>query len=145
MIELNPRLSAFLFALSFYGEDPRNGQADKDMVAQFLKATTYPNPTADGVPWCSAFLVWIYKTVGIKTGANAAAASWLTFGSHVDQPQMGDIVVLGWPVGAVANHHVGLFVREVANGIYILAGNQNNEVDIALWKKADVLEYRRGA
>jgi len=38
---------------------------------------------------------------------------------------------------------VGIFIREVANDIYVLAGNQDNTVDIALWKKADVISYRR--
>ena len=51
--------------------------------------------------------------------------------------------MLEYPLGTAKGHHVGFYIREVENGIYILAGNQDNTVDIALWKKADVLQYRR--
>ena len=136
---------AVLAALLMYGESPIAGpQANKQVLA-FLAATSYPKGSSDEVPWCSAFLVWIFQQCGLKTSATAAALSWMQFGSQVTEPVIGDVVVLAWPVGAPVHYHVGLFIREVANGIYILAGNQDNTVDIALWKKADVLGYRRGA
>jgi len=134
-----------LAALEFYGESPIAGPQANEQIVAFLDTTTYPKGHSDEVPWCSAFLVYLFQKCGIATQANAAAVSWLNFGEKQSEPQLGDVVVLGWPVGAVANHHVGLFIREVQNGIYILAGNQNNTVDIALWKKADVLGYQRGA
>ena len=136
---------AVLAALLMYGESPIAGPKANQHLLDFLAATSYPKGTSDEVPWCSAFLVWIFQQCGIKTNATAAAISWLGFGSQISEPVIGDVVVLGWPVSGPINHHVGLFIREVADGIYILAGNQDNTVDIALWKKQDVLGYRRGA
>lgn len=132
-----------LAALSFYGEKPIAGPGTNEQIVAFLKATTYPDPASDEIPWCSAFLVWIFQQCGIATPANAAAISWMKYSVPTDQPRLGDVVVLEWHDAQGVHRHVGLFVREVLNGIYILAGNQDGTVDIALWKKRAVLSYRR--
>lgn len=129
-------------ALSFYGETPLAGTMSNPQIVAFLESCGLPASAQDETPWCSAFLVWIFQQCCIDTPANAAAISWLNFSTHTDEPKLGDVVVLGWPKEAPTNHHVGLFVREVLGGIYVLAGNQDNKVDIALWKKEDVLSYR---
>lgn len=134
--------SPLAFALSFYGETPIPGAMDNQQIVAYLEACGLPPGTHDEVPWCSAFLVWCFQQACVATPANAAARSWLNFSTATDQPKLGDVVVLAWPPDAPEHAHVGLFIREVANGIYILAGNQNNTVDISLWKKADVLSYR---
>ena len=138
MIPRNPIIAA----LALYGESPVPGPNANPQILAFLDATTYPENGSDEVPWCSAFLVWIFQQCGIQTTANAAALSWMTFGVDTDQPQLGDIVVLGWPQPTPVNHHVGIFIREKAEVVYILAGNQHNEVDIVAWRKQDVLSYR---
>lgn len=137
--------SPLLLALSFYGETPLAGPAANQQIVDFLKATTYPDPQSDEIPWCSAFLVWIFKQSGLDTPADASAISWLKYSEPTDQPRLGDVVVLEWSDAKGQHRHVGLFIREVLNGIYILGGNQNNTVDIDLWKKTAVLSYRRYA
>lgn len=132
-----------LAALSFYGETPIAGPMANEQILEFIRATSYPPNTSDEVPWCSAFLVWIFRECEIETPANAAAISWLKYSHHVDQPRLGDIVVLGWPQEKPVHHHVGIFIREKADVVYVLAGNQNNEVDICAWRKRSVLSYRQ--
>lgn len=140
-----PQNSPLLLALSFYGETPISGSAANPTILDFIRATSYPAGVSDEVPWCSAFLVWIFQQCSVATPANAAALSWMNYSEHTDSPSIGDIVVLGWPKENPTSHHVGLFIREKANVVYILAGNQNNEVDIVAWRKSDVLSYRRYA
>jgi uncharacterized protein (TIGR02594 family) len=132
-----------LVALTFYGEKPIPGYQSNPHIIEFLKATSYPDASSDEVPWCSAFLVWIFQQCGIATSANAAALSWLTYSVSTDQPSLGDVVVLGWPQEKPVSHHVGLFIRETPNLVYVLAGNQNDEVDICAWRKRSVLSYRK--
>ena len=132
-----------LVALSYWGEKPIAGQENDPAIVEFLEATTYPGPDTDEVPWCSAFLVWCFKQCNMEVAANAAALSWLNVGEQVTEPVLSDIVVLEYPLGTKKGHHVGFFIRENANGIFVLAGNQDNTVDIKLWQKADVLQYRR--
>jgi uncharacterized protein (TIGR02594 family) len=126
-------------ALSFWGERPISGKNANAQILKFISATTYPDHTSDEVPWCSAFLVWIFKECGIKTPANAAALSWINYSVPTDQPSIGDVVILKWATGA----HVGLFVRETTDSVYVLAGNQNDTVDISCWRKRSVLSYRK--
>ena len=135
--------SPVLAALSFYGETPIAGPQSNGQIQQFLAAAGLPADSADEVPWCSAFLVYIFQQCGKPVAANAAAISWLNVGKETTDPVMGDIVVFAWPPEAITHHHVGIFIREIANDVYVLAGNQDNTVDIALWKKADVISYRR--
>jgi uncharacterized protein (TIGR02594 family) len=132
-----------LIALSYYGETPLAGPLSNPQIQEFLAAAGMDPNSPDETPWCSAFLVWCYQQSGIPVSANAAAVSWMSVGKEVSDPVVGDVVVLAWPPEQIQHAHVGLFIREVANGIYILAGNQGNTVDISLWKKADVLGYRR--
>jgi uncharacterized protein (TIGR02594 family) len=132
-----------LAALRYYGERPIHGPMSNPQIVEFIKATSYPDTGSDEVPWCSAFLVYVFKECGIETPANAAAMSWMTYSVPTDQPSLGDVVVLAWPAGAPTNHHVGLFIRETAELVYILAGNQNDEVDIVAWRKRSVLSYRK--
>jgi len=129
-------------ALTFYGEKPIAGKENNPQIVAFLEASGQPKNTTDEVPWCSAFLVWCFQQACIATPANAWAKSWLNYSTDTKTPKLGDIVVLAWPVEAPTNSHVGFYIREVENGIYILAGNQDNTVDIVLWKKKDVLSYR---
>lgn len=130
-------------ALTFYGEKPIPGDKNNEQIVAFLEASGQPKDTTDEVPWCSAFLVYCFQQACIQTPANAAARSWLNYSTETDTPKLGDVVVLAWPIEAPVHAHVGLFIREVENGIYLLAGNQRNTVDIVLWKKQDVLSYRR--
>jgi uncharacterized protein (TIGR02594 family) len=138
-----PTLSPLILALEYYGETPIPGAGANKRILDFIAATTYPDKTSDEVPWCSAFLVYIFQRCGINTTANAAALSWMQCGTSTDQPRVGDVVVLRWEDTNGVHAHVGLFIRETANGVYVLAGNQDNTVDIALWKKRSVLSYRR--
>lgn len=132
-----------LAALHYYGERPLSGKMSNPQILDFIKATSYPNTNSDEVPWCSAFLVYIFQQYGLDTPANAAAMSWMNYSVATDQPSLGDVVVLAWPAGDPSNHHVGLFIRETNELVYILAGNQNDEVDICAWRKRSVLSYRK--
>lgn len=135
--------SPLLLGLSFYGETPLAGKATNESIRQFLESAGLPPDVEDEVPWCSAFLVWLFQQCCIETPANASALSWNSYSQPTDQPTLGDIVVLAWPKENPVNHHVGIFIRETAELVYILAGNQNNEVDITPWRKRSVLSYRR--
>ena len=75
-----------------------------------------------------------------------AARSFLHWGSKVDIPEVGDIVV--FPRGKnVFEGHVGFYLKTVeVNGIQyysILGGNQNNKVSIKLYKSNSALGIRR--
>jgi hypothetical protein len=56
---------------------------------------------------------------------------------------MGDIVIL-WRISPKSIYgHVGFYVCERKNTLYLLGGNQSNSVSIAPYPKTQVLGYRK--
>lgn len=131
-----------LEALKWYGESPIAGPAANPTILEMLASTSYPKGTTDEVPWCSAFLNWIGEKVGMKVTGSAAAFSWASWGMVAANPVLGDVVVLGWVDKMGQHYHVGLYIRETPDDIWILAGNSNDTVNISLWKKKDVIAIR---
>jgi len=113
-----------------------------------LKELTGVDPVR--TEWCAAFVNSVLEESGIPSNKDHAypltARSFLDWGSSVDKPQSGDIVIFprgrkGW------QGHVGFFVKEeIINGVkyyYILGGNQSNKVSIELYRANKALGIRR--
>lgn len=97
----------------------------------------------DETAWCSAFVNWVMIKAGKEYSGKLNARSWLNVGVKVDNPLVGDVVVLWRESPSSWKGHVGFFVREQGNFIYILGGNQNNQVCVQAYQKNKLLEYRR--
>lgn len=93
----------------------------------------------DEIPWCGSFVNWVMKTTGfnltVKTPARAK--SWLNFGVHSD-PVIGAIAVKS----RVGGGHVGIVLSVNKNNIYLVGGNQSNEVNIRKYKVSDFVDFR---
>lgn len=96
----------------------------------------------DETAWCSAFVNYVCKKAGYQYSTKLNARSWLTVGSPVDVPRVGDVVVLWREKPDSWKGHVGFFVNADKDKIYILGGNQNNRVCIAAYPKNRLLSYR---
>ena len=93
--------------------------------------------------WCAAFVNAVLGKEKLPTNGSLAARSFLNYGSAVDRPEKGDIVVLKRG-GNAAQGHVGFYAGEGSNGtIRVTGGNQSNQVSTASFKRSDVLAYRR--
>ena len=124
------------------GQKEIAGSADNPRIVEYHQATSL-KATNDETPWCSAFVNWCYKQAGIKGTNSAAARSWLNWGKELKQPVEGCVVVL--KRGAPPSGHVGFFVRQEGNLIYVLGGNQSDQVKVSAYKATDVLSYRQSA
>lgn len=100
--------------------------------------------------WCAAFVNAVLEESGIPSNNDhkypLTARAFLDWGVDVKTPEPGDLVVFprgtqGW------QGHVGFFIKEATiNGIkyyYILGGNQDNKVSIALYRANRALGIRR--
>ena len=121
------------------------GDADNPDVVKYLKSVDTLNASAqiqDETSWCSAFVNWCMEEAGIKGTESAGARSWLQWGRELDSPKKGCVVVLwrGSPTGWQG--HVGFFVRETSSSLYLLGGNQNDEVNISKYPKSRLLGFR---
>ena len=100
--------------------------------------------------WCAAFVNAVLEESNITSNSNhkypLTARAFLDWGTPVDEPKPGDIVVFprgnqGW------QGHVGFYIGEAnVNGVLyyqILGGNQRNRVGINLYPASKTLGIRR--
>jgi uncharacterized protein (TIGR02594 family) len=129
-------------ALAYYSEASILGQKNNPVIVQFFKNSLNPQIKNDDVAWCAAFVNSILYECKLPQTGKLNARSFLNLGVKVDQPVLGDIVVL-WRISKDGPWgHVGFFIREEDDLIYILGGNQDNEVNIKAYNRKYLLEYR---
>lgn len=136
-------IEAFKIALGEYGTTEWPGATHNPKVMKYFKDCGFPTVKDDETSWCSAFVCWCIQKAGMKHSGSLAARSWMNWGEPVFDPQVGDIAVFwrndpkGW------QGHVGFFVRQNGDRVFVLGGNQSNQVCIDDYAGAQLLGYRR--
>jgi uncharacterized protein (TIGR02594 family) len=122
-------------------------------VAQFPAGQSNPRITQyhevtnlrgydDKASWCSSFVNWCLAQAGIAGTGSALARSWLEWGQALEKPVPGCLVVLYRDDPSSWKGHVGFYLRSDAQHIYLLGGNQLEEVREHFYPLASVLGYR---
>ena len=98
----------------------------------------------DDTPWCSIFANWVALQANVPRSNSAMARSWLDVGESTQWPVPGDIVVF-WRKRKLGPYgHVGFFLgyTKTLKSVYVLGGNQNDEVSIEPYKVSKILGFR---
>lgn len=130
-------------ALKWYGIRPIEGPLHNPDIVGFFESIGHDWVTNDETPWCAAFLNYILQISGMENTRKLNARSFLEIGRKVEQPILGDVAVF-WrldPMGSLG--HVGIFVAQDKENIYVLGGNQQNTVNIMPIPKIRLLSYQR--
>lgn len=134
---------AFEIALGEYGTKEIVGNNDNPEVLKYFHEIGHKWVKHDELAWCAAFVSWCNMEAGMPYTGKLNARSWQSIGEQVKVPQIGDIAVL-WRIKPNSPYgHVGYFVRETENYIYMLGGNQSNQVNISRYPKSQLLKYVR--
>ena len=96
----------------------------------------------DKASWCSSFVNWCLAQNGIVGTNSALARSWLDWGDEIDRPTPGCIAVLSRDNPGSWKGHVGFYLRHDARYVYLLGGNQLEEVREHFYPVGSVLGYR---
>lgn len=129
-------------ALNYYSESSIIGEKNNPVILNFYKESLNPQIKNDDVAWCAAFVNAILHECGLPQTGKLNARSFLELGQETSEPVLGDIVIL-WRIAKDSVYgHVGFFVKKHDNLIYILGGNQDNEVKIKGYDEKFLLEYR---
>ena len=132
--------SWLLVATEELGQKEIMGVKHNQRILKYHDATEL-NADSDETPWCSSFVNWCFKQVGIQGTRSALARSWLEWGMSIDNPTRGSVVVLRRGRNPWSGH-VGFFIKEDEDRIWLLGGNQSNAVTITDYSLDDVLGYR---
>ena len=129
-------------ALSQYGIKEIRGEAHNPEVIKYFNESGFDGEKlGDETAWCSAFVNWCAREAGLEHTGKLNARSWLTVGKVTTSPQPGDVVVLWRSSVDSWKGHVGFFIKETEDQVYMLGGNQGNQVQIAPYAKNRVLNY----
>lgn len=138
--EAGPRV--LIEALALFGTKEVPGTASNPAILGWAKevgvAGAYVN---DGIAWCGLFVATVVKRAGFTPVVNPLwARNWAAFGTKVDKPSPGDILVFERPGGG---GHVGLYVGEDASSWHVCGGNQSDQVCISRIAKSRLIAARR--
>jgi uncharacterized protein (TIGR02594 family) len=99
----------------------------------------------DDTPWCSVFLNWATHVAGLERSKDGRAASWETMGQEVQYPEPGDIGLFTPTPGQNRITHVGIYLgySQDHKRIYILGGNQSDQVNISGFRTDTLVAFRR--
>lgn len=135
-------MEPYQIALREFGTKAISGAINNPDVVKYFNEVGASWVKDDETAWCAAFVNWCLMNAKLKFSSKLNARSFLTYGVETSAPQLGDIVVL-WRISRDGPYgHVGFFVTQTHDRVYLLAGNQSNAVNITDYDKSFVLGMR---
>lgn len=144
-------LTAFSLAQRFIGVREVPGASSNPLILALLRLDgTWPEN--DEVPWCSAFVNWVAWLLRLPRSHSLSARSWLRVGRPITiaEAEAGfDVVVLKrdatgpGPEVLSAPGHVGFFAGRSDTTVFLLGGNQGNEVNVSPYPLTNIIGIRR--
>lgn len=136
--------SPFQVAHRFIGVKELEGSANNPLIIAMID-TCQEGIIDDEVPWCSAFVNFIHKFLGLPRTHSLRAKSWLEIGVSISLPYAmpdSDILILH-RTDNPALGHVGYFAGVHEDKVLVLGGNQNNSVSIQSFPISKIAGIRR--
>lgn len=129
-------------ALKEYGTKEITGKSHNKKILEYFSEIGHAWVRDDETAWCAAFVNWVLKKAGTEGTGRLNARSFLKWGQKLEQPYLGCLVVL-WRISKKSPYgHVGFYINSDDDWVWILGGNQNNEVKISKYPKSRILEFR---
>jgi len=116
------------------------GSEHNPRVLEYHAMTTL-QATTDEIPWCSAYICWVFEKARIPSTKSAMARSWLGWGKGIEDPYEGCVVVFSRGDNPKSGH-VGIYIKESSKAILVLGGNQRDQVGETFYSKSRLLGYR---
>lgn len=142
-------VTAYDIAQRFIGTKEIVGLANNPLVLAMLRLDAQW-PTADEVPWCSAFANFVAWLLRLPRSKDLRARSWLFVGTPVALTEAVpgfDVVIFnrGGSSQPVIDGpgHVAFYSAHDSKYVYVVGGNQDNSVSVKGYARANVLGVRR--
>lgn len=139
-------MTPYLKALSQFGIKEIVGKQDNPEVLKYFNDIGFDGEVLkDETAWCSAFANWCAFQTGHSMSGKLTARSWLSVGEEIFEgcQKQGDVVVFWRESPQSWKGHVAFLVAERNGWVYVIGGNQRNQVKISAYPKSRVLSYRR--
>ena len=122
-------------------------QGSNPRVVAYYAAAENPSVKDDSVPWCAAFVGAVLAKAGLRGTGSLMARSYVSWGDKVDgldKAQRGDVVVLSRGSDPKFGH-VAFYEGHGGGKVYLLGGNQGDQVSIARYDALRIVAIRRAS
>lgn len=131
------RYEVLALAFGELGQREIVGKLHNPRILEYHQTTGLKAGT-DEVPWCSSFVNWVLEGLNYERTKSAAARSWEQYPEKTDPPTPGDIIVFSRGNNP-RQGHVGFYLADHAGQVYVLGGNQGNQVSVATYPQSRVV------
>ena len=144
--ELNPLPKTIQVAIREIGVAEIVGKGSSDRIMRWrdvLKASgaNVAGFSDDDIPWCGLFVAYVCHASGKEVAKDPLwAKNWAKYGTKVDKPCLGDILVYERPGGG---GHVEFYIAETEDLYIGIGGNKTNRVKISPIEKSRCIAVRR--
>lgn len=116
------------------------GAANNPLVVKLFADAGFSGINQDSVAWCAAVGAML-KRAGHAPSGSLAARSYESWGIGLKEPALGAIATKkrgnsSW------QGHTGLVVGANKDQVFLLGGNQSDAVNVAAFKRSDIVAYR---
>lgn len=138
--EKSPRI--LVQAVKLIGTKEIVGKQHNPIILDWARELGLKMYTNDEIPWCGLFIAYCAHKAGVEVvDAPLWALNWAKYGTHVNQPMLGDVLTFKRDGGG----HVGIYVGEDRTHYHIIGGNQGNQVNVMRIAKTRLHQARRTA
>ncbi len=132
--------TAFSVALGEYGIQEWT-QGHNPEVLKYFHEIGFTGVNDDETAWCAAYVNWCLWKAGLPHTGALTARSFLDWGKSIYEPKVPCIAVLSRR-GSSWMGHVGFWIKSSGSEIWLLGGNQNNQVSIGKYPGYELLGLR---
>lgn len=123
------------------GQSEIAGSRHNPRITAFFKELGHEKHARDEVAWCAAFLGACLERSGMRSTRSLMARSYSRWGTGLGRERAGAITVLSrGPNPALG--HVGFLVGWSAHRVWLLGGNQRDQVSVASYDRRRLVSLR---
>lgn len=119
------------------------GKKDNPLIMQWYVDVGHPEVEHDETPNCAAFVGSKLKRAGMAYLETLTARDYLKYGTSVDDPKPGDLVIFWRDSPSSWEGHVAFVDSVTAKMVRALGANQGNKVSVENRSRSQVLGFRR--
>ncbi len=131
-----------LFMMRYVGVHELHGDQQNPVIMKMFHETGHKWVLDDETGWCCAAINYGAMQLNYEYSKKLYARSYLDIGIPIDKPVIGCLVIF-WRVKHTGwKGHVGIYMGENKDHIFVMGGNQSNEFNYAQYPKNQLLGYR---
>lgn len=138
----NKRIALIETALNEYGNREIVGAKHNSEIVKYFQEIGFKQVKDDETAWCSAFVNWVAMKSDCLRSKKLNAKSWLEVGIKTETPRIMDVCIFNRGDVKSWQGHVAFYIKETSNGVWVLGGNQANQVKIEFYPKHKLIEIR---